>query len=182
MDSFILKNKSDFVKTISKSKLMERTFDKNKLSIRVNLKPKINLIYNDLVPNKEKTKKIMSNFFKPSLSSKNFNPPKKLQNNINNTTNNIRKEISLNSISNTNNINETEKKISVKKPVMNVLKYTHDIPNKRKDTKQNIYHLKRSSLDLKYDITSTIYKNNNNNKVNLFENNKKINKKNNKIY
>ena len=182
MDSFILKNKSDFVKTISKSKLMERSFDKNKLSIRVNLKPKINLIYNDLVPNKEKTKKIMSNFFKPSLSSKNFNPPKKIQNDINNNTNNIRKEISFNSISNNNNISETEKKISVKKPVMNVLKYTHDIPNKRKDTKQNIYHLKRSSLDLKYDITSTIYKNNNKNKVNLFENNNnKINEKHNKI-
>ena len=186
MDSFILKNKSDFVKTISKSKLMERTFDKNKLSIRVNLKPKINLIYNDLVPNKEKTKKIMSNFFKPSLSSKNFNPPKKLQNNINNTTNNIRKEISLNSISNTNNINETEKKISVKKPVMNVLKYTHEIPNKKKDTKQNIFHLKRSSLDLKYESINHIQSknnNNNNSKVNLFENynNNKINNKHNKI-
>ena len=184
MDSFILKNKSDFVKTISKSKLMERSFDKNNLSIRINLKPKINLIYNDLVPNKEKTKKIMSNFFKPSLSSKNFNAPKKFQNDINNNSNNIRKEITLNSISNINNISETEKKISVKKPVLNVLKYTHDIPNKRKDTKQNIYHIKRSSLDLKYDnIKSTIYSNNNKNKVNFFENftNNKINDKHNKI-
>ena len=96
MDSFVLKNKSEFAKTISKSKLMERTFEKNKMAIRVNLKPKVNLIYNDIAPNKEKTKQIMSNLLRPTLSEKYFNIEKKLEKDYMNTTPNNNKNINHN--------------------------------------------------------------------------------------
>ena len=117
MDSFVLKNKSEFAKTISKSKLMERTFEKNKMAIRVNLKPKVNLIYNDIAPNKEKTKQIMSNLLRPTLSEKYFNIGKKLEKDYMNTTpNNNKKDILLNN--NYINNKTIENKVSVKKPVM----------------------------------------------------------------
>ena len=180
MDSFILKNKSEFAKTISKSKLMERTFEKNKMAIRVNLKPKVNLIYNDIAPNKEKTKQIMSNLLRPTLSEKYFNTGKKLEKDYMNTTpNNNKKDILLN----TNYIdNKTiENKVSVKKPVMNVFKYTCEINNKKNNNNKNINHNKRGSLDLKYEkinlnLGNTPVKK----KLNLFEDytNNKVNKHN----
>ena len=166
MDSFLLKNKSEFAKTISKSKLMERTFEKNKMPIRVNLKPKNNLIYNDIAPNKEKTKEIMSNYFKPNLSQKIIDPSKKFYKDLINSNIN-RKVISLNNNSINNNINyEIEKKIPVKNPVMNVLKYTFETNNK----KNLINHQnKKSSLNItneNNDKINYLYEEYNNNKKN----------------
>ncbi len=74
MDSSLYKNKNGILevvsKAISQSNLFERTIENNKKAIKVHLKTKSDLIYQDLTPNKEKTKKIMSNFLKPSTEKK----------------------------------------------------------------------------------------------------------------
>ena len=137
MDSFTLKNKNEFAKTISKSKLIERSYQKNKMPIKVNLKPRNNLIYNDLKPNKEKTKQIMTHFFNPNLTPKSFETPKKTTKEIHYYNSNPnRKVISLNSNSPDNYDEEDEKKSIIKNPVMNVLKYTFETNSKRKLIKE----------------------------------------------
>ena len=57
----------EITKKISNSNLLERTIENNKKQIKVNLKTNSDLLYQDLTPNKEKTKKIMSNYFKPNV-------------------------------------------------------------------------------------------------------------------
>ena len=56
----------EITKNISNSNLLERTIENNKKQIKVNLKTNSDLLYQDLTPNKEKTKKIMSNFVNPN--------------------------------------------------------------------------------------------------------------------
>ena len=132
MDSFTLKNKNEFAKTISKSKLIEKTYQKNKMPIKVTLKPRNSLIYNDLIPNKEKTKQIMTHFFNPNIIPKSFETPKKNTKELHYYNSNPnRKVISLNSNSYNNNNDEDENKKAIKNPVMNVLKYTFDTKSKR---------------------------------------------------
>ena len=169
MDSFSLNNKKDFVKTISKSKIIERSYEKNKMPIKVILKPRNSLIYNDLVPNKEKTKQIMTNFFNPNLSKKSFETPKKINKEIHYYNSNPnRKVISLNSNSPNNYNDEDEKKIIIKNPVMNVLKYTFDTNSKRKFIKEmahnkNSYELNNEDIDNKK--ANFLFSNYNNNKI-----------------
>ena len=70
MSSFHYKYQSgifEITKKISNSNLLERTIENNKKQIKVNLKTNSDLLYQDLTPNKEKTKKIMSNYFKPNV-------------------------------------------------------------------------------------------------------------------
>ena len=57
----------EITKKISNSNLLERTIENNKKQIKVNLKTNSDLLYQDLTPNKERTKKIMSNYFKPNV-------------------------------------------------------------------------------------------------------------------
>ena len=169
MDSFSLNNKKEFVKTISKSKIIERSYEKNKMPIKVILKPRNSLIYNDLVPNKEKTKQIMTNFFNPNLSKKSFETPKKINKEIHYYNSNPnRKVISLNSNSPNNYNDEDEKKIIIKNPVMNVLKYTFDTNSKRKFIKEmahnkNSYELNNEDIDNKK--ANFLFSNYNNNKI-----------------
>ena len=169
MDSFSLNNKKEFVKTISKSKIIERSYEKNKMPIKVILKPRNSLIYNDLVPNKEKTKQIMTNFFNPNLSKKSFETPKKINKEIHYYNSNPnRKVISLNSNSPNNYNDEDEKKIIIKNPVMNVLKYTFDTNSKRKFIKEmahnkNSYELNNEDID--YKKANFLFSNYNNNKI-----------------
>ena len=169
MDSFSLNNKKDFVKTISKSKIIESSYEKNKMPIKVILKPRNSLIYNDLVPNKEKTKQIMTNFFNPNLSKKSFETPKKINKEIHYYNSNPnRKVISLNSNSPNNYNDEDEKKIIIKNPVMNVLKYTFDTNSKRKFIKEmahnkNSYELNNEDIDNKK--ANFLFSNYNNNKI-----------------
>ena len=56
----------EITKKISNSNLLERTIENNKNQIKVNLKTNSDLLYQDLTPNKEKTKKIMCNLFNPN--------------------------------------------------------------------------------------------------------------------
>ena len=56
----------EITKNISNSNLLERTIENNKKQIKVNLKTNSDLLYQDLTPNKEKTKKIMSKFVNPN--------------------------------------------------------------------------------------------------------------------
>lgn len=68
MDQSLSNRKSgiyEVAKIISKSNLFERKLENNK-PIKVQTKTKNDLIYHDLTPNKERTKKIMSTFLKPN--------------------------------------------------------------------------------------------------------------------
>ena len=67
MESFLHSNNkgelSNIARKISKSKLIDK-IDDNKNPIRINCKIRTDLVYNELNPSKEKTKKIMNNYFK----------------------------------------------------------------------------------------------------------------------
>ena len=75
MDSFLNNNnRNEFLevaKGISKSKLIER-MEGNKKPIRVHIKTKSSLIYHELNPSKEKTQKIMNNYFKTIKTKRDF--------------------------------------------------------------------------------------------------------------
>ncbi len=100
MDSFLHhSNKREFLdvaRSISNSKLIEK-MNNNKKGIRVHLKTKSGLVYNQLNPSKEKTKQIMNNYFKSTKTQRKieiFDSNKELNKyfNDNNTLNNQNKE------------------------------------------------------------------------------------------
>ena len=100
MDSFLHHNNKreflDVARSISNSKLIEK-MNNNKKGIRVHLKTKSGLVYNQLNPSKEKTKQIMNNYFKSTKTQRKieiFDSNKELNKyfNDNNTLNNQNKE------------------------------------------------------------------------------------------
>ena len=76
MESFLHSNNkgelSNIARKISKSKLIDK-IDDNKNPIRINCKIRTDLVYNELNPSKEKTKKIMNNYFKSAKSQRDNN-------------------------------------------------------------------------------------------------------------
>ena len=139
MESFLHSNNkgelSNIARKISKSKLIDK-IDDNKNPIRINFKISSDLVYNELNPSKEKTKKIMNNYFKSSKSQreyyemafkKEFNYYSNINKSSNPNNQNINSDIenvipiksSNELINNNNNDNNVNDQISKNEPLIN---------------------------------------------------------------
>ncbi len=110
----------EVAKTISKSNLFEKKLENNK-PIKVQIKTKNDLIYHDLTPNKERTKKIMSSFLKPN------------QNKISHH------RVNSDTLSNNNNFHKIQKIISINNKIKNGIKanFEKEINNSHKNSSNN---------------------------------------------
>ena len=98
MDTSLTNRKNgilEVAKIISKSNLFERQLENNK-PIKVQIKAKNDLIYHDLTPNKERTKKIMSSFLKPNHNKINHHRVNSDTLSNNNNNHKIQKILSIN--------------------------------------------------------------------------------------
>ena len=200
MDSFLIhNNRNEFlevVKGISKSKLMER-MEGNKKPIRVHIKTKSSLIYHELNPSKEKTQKIMNNYFKTIKTKRDFS--NELSSNkeyndytiVNNNNKNLNPEISQNVFFFFLNINYIKKSSLKNKENNNKINDNNNKKNRNIEEKKNNEqisrrvsfnseindnskrnHSNKSSNNL--EITNSIISDNNTN-VNNINNNYNIN-------
>ena len=152
MDSFLIhNNRNEFlevVKGISKSKLMER-MEGNKKPIRVHIKTKSSLIYHELNPSKEKTQKIMNNYFKTIKTKRDFS--NELSSNkeyndytiVNNNNKILNPEISQNVFSQRPNISYIKKSSLKNKENNNKINDNNNKKNRNIEEKKNNEQISR---------------------------------------
>ena len=178
MDSSLYKNKSGILevvsKAISQSNLFERTIENNKKAIKVHLKNKSDLIYQDLTPNKERTKKIMSNFLKPSTEKKKeITHNRVLSENYNKSNEHtIHKILAIN-----NKTNSAVKKFEKEREKTNNYASNNNLENKNSINHNNIHktNIANNLIKVKTNNLYTINHENNNNVLNTIYKNSHYN-------